>query len=47
MADPGSPHIAAATQNGVENIEKIDFSGTDAPRPVGGKPPKSNVQTNT
>ena len=47
MAELRAPHVAAATQNSIENIEEIDFPGTGAPRAFSGKPPKNNVQTNT
>ncbi|MDD2876262.1 MAG: hypothetical protein PHT60_03430 [Acidiphilium sp.] len=47
VAEPRAPHIAGATQNTIENIIEIDFSGTGAPRALGGEPPKYNVQTNT
>jgi hypothetical protein len=46
-AERRTPHIAGATQNTIENIAEIDFSGTAAPRAFGGKPPKNNVQTTT
>jgi hypothetical protein len=46
-AERRTPHIAGATQNTIENISEIDFSGTAAPRAFGGKPQKNNVQTNT
>jgi hypothetical protein len=45
--EPRTPHIGGATQNTIENIAEIDFSGTGAPRALGGEPPKNNVQTNT
>jgi hypothetical protein len=47
MAEPRAPHVAAATQNAIENIAEIDFLGTGAPRALGSKPLKNNVQTNT
>jgi hypothetical protein len=45
-AELRTTHIAGATQNTIENIAEIDFSGTGAPRAFGGKLPKNNVQTN-
>jgi hypothetical protein len=46
-AEPHTTHIADATQNAIENIGEIDFPGADAPRALGGPPPKNNVQTIT
>jgi hypothetical protein len=46
-AELRTTHVAGATQNAIENIAEIDFSGTAAPRAFGGKPPKNNVQTTT
>jgi hypothetical protein len=46
-AEGRTPHIAGATQNSIENIAEIDFSGTAAPRASVCQPPKNNVQTNT
>jgi hypothetical protein len=46
-AEPRTTHVAGATQNTIENIAEIDFSGTPAPRAFGGEPQKNNVQTNT
>jgi hypothetical protein len=40
-------HVAGATQNTIEKIAEIDFSGAAAPRAFGRKPPKNNVQTTT
>jgi hypothetical protein len=40
-------HIAPATQNSIENTSKIGFSGTGAPRRIGGPLLENNVQTNT
>jgi hypothetical protein len=42
-----SAHIAPATQNSIENTSKIGFSGTGAPRRIGGVVPENNVQANT
>ncbi len=47
MAELRTAHVAGATQNTIENIAEIDFPGTGAPRALGGKPLKNNVQTNT
>ena len=46
-AESPAAHIAVATQNSIENTEKISFFGTGAPRRVGEIAPKNNVQTNT
>jgi hypothetical protein len=46
-AEPRTTHVAGATHNTIENISEIDFSGTSAPRALGGAPLKNNVQTNT
>jgi hypothetical protein len=46
-AELRTTHVAGATQNTIENIAEIEFSGTGAPCPTGGQPPKNNVQTNT
>jgi hypothetical protein len=46
-AELWTTHIAGATPNAIENIAEIDFSGTGAPRDLGGEPPKNNVQTTT
>lgn len=40
-------HIAGDTQNGIENAERIGFSGTGAPRWISAMAPENNVQTNT
>jgi hypothetical protein len=47
MAELCAPHVAAATQNAIENIAEIDFPGTGAPRALGRQPLKNHVQTNT
>lgn len=45
-AESRTAHIAGATQNSIENTQKIGFLGTRTPRRVGEPTPENNVQTN-